>query len=86
MRRFLRENSLSLVFGALFLAALVGQAFAGHADFNQQQLAERLPPVSLGRYLTRVGGPGFAPLGPGQGLPAKLGDHWETGPAPGRRI
>ncbi|AVT28981.1 MULTISPECIES: DUF6766 family protein [unclassified Plantactinospora] len=52
MRRFLRENSLGLVFGLLFLGALVGQAFAGHADFNQRQLSEGLPPVSLGRYVT----------------------------------
>jgi hypothetical protein len=52
MRRFVRDNSLGLVFGLLFLGALVGQAIAGHADFNQQQLTEGLEPVSLGRYLT----------------------------------
>ena len=52
MRRFLRENSLGLVFFVLFLIVLVGQAFAGHADFNQRQLTEGLPPVSMGRYLT----------------------------------
>jgi hypothetical protein len=52
MKRFIKENSLGLVFGVLFLIVLVGQAFAGHADFNQQQLTEGLPPVSLGRYLT----------------------------------
>jgi hypothetical protein len=52
MRRFLKENALGLVFGGLFLIVLTGQAFAGHADFNQQQLTEGLPPVSLGRYLT----------------------------------
>jgi hypothetical protein len=52
MRRFLRDNSLGLAFGALFLGALVGQAIAGHADFNQRQLSEGLDPVSLGRYLT----------------------------------
>ncbi len=52
MRRFLRENSLGLVFGVLFLIVLVGQAFAGHAHFNQQQLTEGLEPISLGRYLT----------------------------------
>ena len=51
-RRFLRNNSLSLTFGALFLAALVGQAFAGLADFNNQQVADQLATVSLGRYLT----------------------------------
>ena len=52
MRRFLHENALGLAFGVLFLIVLVGQAFAGHADFNQQQLTEGLPGVSLGRYLT----------------------------------
>ncbi|GAA2184601.1 DUF6766 family protein [Micromonospora lupini] len=52
MRKFLRDNSLGLVFGLLFLTALVGQAFAGHADFNQQQLTEGLQPVSFGRYVT----------------------------------
>jgi uncharacterized protein DUF6766 len=52
VRSFLRDNSLSLVFGTLFLAALVGQAFAGHAYFNQQQLAEGLEPISLGRYIS----------------------------------
>ena len=52
MRRFLRENALGLTFGGLFLIVLVGQAFAGQADFNQQQLAEGLPGVSLGRYVT----------------------------------
>jgi hypothetical protein len=52
VRRFLRENSLGLVFGLLFLAVLGGQAFAGHADFNNQQLTEGLPPISLARYVT----------------------------------
>jgi hypothetical protein len=52
MKRFLRENSLGLVFGLLFLIVLIAQAFAGHADFNQQQLTEGLPPVSFWRYVT----------------------------------
>lgn len=34
MRRFVREQSLSLVFGGLFLAALAGQAIAGWHDYN----------------------------------------------------
>jgi hypothetical protein len=52
MRRRLRENSLGLVFGLLFLIALAGQAFAGHADYNQQQITEGLEPIPLARYLT----------------------------------
>jgi hypothetical protein len=52
MKRFLRENSLGLVFGVLFLIVVVGQAFAGHADFNREQLTEGLEPISLGRYVT----------------------------------
>ena len=52
MKRFLRENSLGLTFGVLFLIVLVGQAFAGHADYNNQQLSQGLQPVSLGRYVT----------------------------------
>ncbi|GGU37780.1 DUF6766 family protein [Nocardioides albus] len=52
MRRFLKENSLSLIFGLLFLAALVGQAFAGWHQLNDQQFAEGLDQISLGRYLT----------------------------------
>ena len=52
MRRFVRENSLGLVFGVLFVLALAGQAFAGHAEFNQQQLTDGLQPISMSRYLT----------------------------------
>lgn len=52
MKKFLRDNSLGLAFGVLFLIVLVGQAFAGHANFNQQQLTDGLPPISLGRYVT----------------------------------
>jgi hypothetical protein len=52
VKRFLRDNALGLVFGVLFLVVLIGQAIAGHADFNQQQLTEGLPRISLGRYLT----------------------------------
>jgi hypothetical protein len=52
VKRLLRDNGLGLVFGLLFLIVLVAQAFAGHADYNQQQLSEGLEPVSLGRYIT----------------------------------
>ena len=49
---FLRNNALSLTFGALFLATLVGQAISGVADFNAQQVADGLEPVGLLDYLT----------------------------------
>ena len=52
MKRFLRDNSLGLAFGTLFLIVLVGQAIAGHATFNQDQLTEGLEPISFGRYIT----------------------------------
>ena len=52
IRRFLRENSLGLVFGVLFLLVLVGQAFAGAADYNDQQMADGMEPISFGRYVT----------------------------------
>ncbi len=52
MRRLLRDSSLSLCFGALFVLALAGQAVAGRAEFNGQQLAEGREAVSLSRYLT----------------------------------
>jgi hypothetical protein len=51
MRRFVKENSLSLFFLAIFLAAVAGQAIAGHQVFNQEQLAHDGEPVSLPRYL-----------------------------------
>jgi hypothetical protein len=52
MKRFLRDNGLSLGFGVMFLAALVGQMFAGQADFNQRQLADGGAPVTLLQYVT----------------------------------
>jgi len=51
MRRFMKENGLSVVFLVLFLAALAGQAIAGHASFNEQQMAHGSPEISMSRYL-----------------------------------
>jgi hypothetical protein len=51
MRRFVRDNSMSIVFLLLFLAALVGQAIAGHADFNDNAQSHGDPTISLGRYV-----------------------------------
>ncbi|MFB9660214.1 DUF6766 family protein [Glycomyces mayteni] len=52
MRKALRDNGLSIVFGLLFLAALVGQVFAGQADYNDRQLVEGGAPASLVQYVT----------------------------------
>ncbi|MEU6857522.1 DUF6766 family protein [Glycomyces sp. NPDC046736] len=51
MRKALRDNGLSICFGLLFLAALVGQAFAGRADYNDRQLVEGGAPASLVQYV-----------------------------------
>jgi hypothetical protein len=51
MRRFLKHNGLSIAFLVLFLAALTGQAIAGHADFNEEQVRHGDPEISLTRYL-----------------------------------
>jgi len=58
MRRFLREQSLSLGLLGLFLAALAGQAIAGWDDYNNvetwhaRMAGEAPETLSLGRYLT----------------------------------
>jgi hypothetical protein len=52
MRRFLRDNALSLGFGMLFLLSLAGQAFAGLADFNDRQLRHAAEPIGLFDYLS----------------------------------
>jgi hypothetical protein len=52
VKRVLRDNGLGLVFGLLFVLALFGQAIAGHADFNNQQLADGAATESFGQYVT----------------------------------
>ena len=49
---FVRRNGLSLAFGLLFLATLVGQGLAGWAFFNDEQVAEGLGRITVGEYLT----------------------------------
>ncbi|HUP98827.1 MAG TPA: DUF6766 family protein [Aeromicrobium sp.] len=52
LRRRLHENSLGLFFGAIFLLALAGQAFAGWHAFNSEQSADGLGTLTFARYLT----------------------------------
>lgn len=51
MRTFLRENSLSLAFGLLLIAALIGQSIAGVIEFNEQARAHSEATISYSRYL-----------------------------------
>ena len=46
MRRFLRDNGLTLFFAAIFLLALLGQALTGHAEHNNQLMADGADPIS----------------------------------------
>src|SRR5659263_503362 len=52
MKRFVRENSLTVVMTGLFLFALVGQIVAGSAEYNEAQIDHGERPVSIGEYLT----------------------------------
>jgi hypothetical protein len=49
--RFVRDNSLTLVFLGLCLGALIAQAIVGHAAFNAEQDQALAPHVSLWRYV-----------------------------------
>jgi hypothetical protein len=52
MRRFISDHSLSLFFLVIFLAALVGQAIAGHALHNNDAVSHHGETISLWRYIT----------------------------------
>ncbi len=51
MRRWLRDQSLSLFFLVLFLASLVGQSYAGYLKYNDELSAHGDPLISWGRYV-----------------------------------
>jgi Domain of unknown function (DUF6766) len=52
VRKFIRDNALSLFFLAIFLAALCGQAIAGHSMHNEEAAAHGGAEISLWRYVT----------------------------------
>src|SRR5919107_2988215 len=52
MRQWIRDNSLSLFFLALFLGAVTGQAIAGHEVFNQDRVEHGESAVSMWSYIT----------------------------------
>jgi hypothetical protein len=52
MPRFLRANGLSVCFGLLFLATLLGQAISGHNAINHEQILHHGDPIGLWHYVT----------------------------------
>jgi uncharacterized protein DUF6766 len=50
--RFLRDNGISLFFGAILLASLVGQSFAGQHQFNAEALEHHSETYTWLRYVT----------------------------------
>jgi hypothetical protein len=52
MPYWLKANGLSIGFGLLFLATLVGQAISGHDSVNHDSLLHQGDPMSLGHYVT----------------------------------
>jgi hypothetical protein len=51
VKKFVRENGLSLAFGVLLLLGLVGQAISGVAEYNGQATADGVDQISLLSYL-----------------------------------
>jgi hypothetical protein len=51
VRLWLRNNSLALVFGILFLASVSGQSVVGHRAYNAEQREHGAPQISYARYL-----------------------------------
>ena len=52
MRRFLRDNGLSLVIAALFALMMIGQAETGRHRYNEERAEHGQPAVSMGAYLS----------------------------------
>jgi hypothetical protein len=51
MNKFWRNNSLSIVFVILFIAALLGQVVTGYNEHNKEREEEGQTPVGLSSYL-----------------------------------
>jgi hypothetical protein len=51
MTRHLKENGLSVFFSTIFLAAIVGQSFAGQHAYNAEQVEHGESPVPWWGYV-----------------------------------
>ncbi|HKP31369.1 MAG TPA: DUF6766 family protein, partial [Chitinophagaceae bacterium] len=52
MKRFFRNNGLSIVFLLLFILALLGQFFTGYQVHNKERAEENQPPNTLSDYFS----------------------------------
>lgn len=52
MKRFFKNNSLSIVFIVLFLASLAGQIIFGFEEYNKELQEDGAATVAFGEYLT----------------------------------
>lgn len=52
MRRFIKNNSLSLVFFLLFLISIGGQAITGWKENNKERVKDHIPAQSLTQYFS----------------------------------
>lgn len=50
MIKFIRSNSLSIVFLALFLLSIAGQYFTGLQEYNKEREQDGQPPVQASQY------------------------------------
>ena len=51
MKRFLRDNGLTVVLMLMFLFSLVGQTLTGHHEYNEDQREHGAADRRLGEYL-----------------------------------
>jgi amino acid transporter len=51
VKRFFRNNGLSLVFFFLFIIALIGQFFSGYAEHNKERKEQGYRPISVSEYI-----------------------------------
>ncbi|HCS61333.1 MAG TPA: hypothetical protein DIW46_08050 [Microbacterium sp.] len=52
MPKAIRDNALSIFFGVIFLAALIGQSIAGYIQNNEELTQHSQPAVSFGEFIT----------------------------------
>jgi len=52
MRRYFRNNSLSITFFVLFLISITGQGYTGYREFNKELKEKNIPAVTFSAYLS----------------------------------